>query len=300
MHGEFLAGLISSDKNFYRPRKYEPEKNNKYAYTDPLEGININIKQVLNRFNYPDFYINQNGRYGVNALYSKLVSDIDREKIDLMFDQKHLCLATHIFNRDPSIFNLPRLVSTRLICDREYMFLVYLLGVVKSWLLKREIENTTMDFLDAISKTDPLVKKHAEIIKEQKTYSWIERLALTRQSEYRHNFYLKKFLHHYYYDVYLKECVNLYENKNKFLGWNYLDVRNLMENPNNNLSLLKETFDLHDCLDANAIENYHLKNINLIKEIFGMDYQTLLKHPNRFDILQEYIISIIGKNFFIL
>jgi hypothetical protein len=73
-----------------------------------------------------------------------------------------------------------------------------------------------------------------------------------------------------------------------------------MENPNNNLSLLKETFDLHDCLDANAIENYHLKNINLIKEIFGMDYQTLLKHPNRFDILQEYIISIIGKNFFIL
>jgi hypothetical protein len=269
MHGEFFGNLINNNENFY-PSKSLSLKNNKYLCLDVLQQNNICIKLSLNNFNY---------RTELSNL--KLINDDQRLYIDLNYSEKHICALTHIWHEDLQIFNLPRLVPIRLYCNENYIFFTFIMAIIKSWILPTMINESELEFF--LSKKDNQNNYYIKTILNRKKYYWVERLALSKNQ-----FNLNLLLNYYYNNIYYRS--NLLAKNKAFSNWNYFNIGNLMTNPEQNLKNLKDMFNLNT-VDLNTIINYHSANLNIIEKNFNLKYEKLLKSPNRFNIIEEFILS---------
>lgn len=279
LHGEFLAKLISQDQNYYAVESRSVE-NNKHQYFDPLYLNNIFIKLSLNHFNYPN-------RYRKNY---KLVTDEQRQSIDLNYSEKNLCVLTHIWQSDLQIFNLPRLKPIRLYCDNDYLLFAFYMAIIKAWILPFPVKDQDLEFL--ISKVDILTKPYVEKILERRSYFWIERLAISKKQ-----FDLNVLIKFYFNNIYKQSNTDA-QNK-KHSGWEYLDVGSLMKDPETHQSIFRDSLNLSTNMPVEKISDYHRTNLSLIENKFNLTYSRLKYLENQFDIIKDYILENTDKDFWL-
>jgi hypothetical protein len=155
------------------------------------------------------------------------------------------------------------------------------MAIIKSWILPTMINESELEFF--LSKKDNQNNYYIKTILNRKKYYWVERLALSKNQ-----FNLNLLLNYYYNNIYYRS--NLLAKNKAFSNWNYFNIGNLMTNPEQNLKNLKDMFNLNT-VDLNTIINYHSANLNIIEKNFNLKYEKLLKSPNRFNIIEEFILS---------
>lgn len=243
MHGEFLAGLITANDNFYRKGMSQTVETNRYHYSDPLLSLCINIKPVNNKENYPKL-----------SESNYIISETEKQRIDQSFNEKNLLVLTHAFGSS-DMFNLPRRKLIRLYSSDEYAKRCLILAIVKSWVVKYPTTRTELlDFLSSKKIPNHYVKK----IFDRGYFYWFERIALTKSA-----LNLDRFVADHFH-IYRESNRNVKSAEN----WLYLDVEKLIKDPFNTANLWKNIFNITD-LDCAAIEEYNIRNIELIDSTFG-------------------------------
>jgi hypothetical protein len=276
MHGEFLGSILSNDENFYSADSISLE-NNKYSYIDCLQKNGIHIKLSFNNFNYQDNNV-------------KLLSDYQKSIIENRYSTKNLCVLTHIWEQNLTMFNLPNLNPVRLYCKGDYIFFTFLMAIIKSWILPFSLSEEDKNFF--LSKRNEINKNYIELILNRNEYYWVERLALSKNL-----FNLESLIDHYYYKIYSHS--NALAVNKTFQNWNYFDIENFIIDPKNNSSNFKTTFNLINDVDLDLVNNYHLTNLKVIEKNLNLNYVQILNSSNKFNLLKEFILTKLeNSNFF--
>lgn len=253
MHGEFLASLISNDENFYGGNVSDNKKTNRYHYEDVTYKHGLSrFKTVFNELNYPGTPVS-------------VVSNETKDLIATEFNEKNLILLTHIY-KDPSIFGIENQIPVRLYCGEEYIKLVILLALIKSWTSEWKIEPYEINYFFGNTNLNNFQLKFKDKIEQNKKCYGFERLLLSKK------------IFSYDFRLFFFRYLAIYKEANRIAmnqldpQWKYINVENLIYKTDKVMHEWKKLFNLKQDLPADEILKYHEKNLSLINDIFGKKY----------------------------
>ena len=252
MFGEFICTQLSKDQNFY---SVEPEvtDSNRYLYGNPFLKYGLNLK-----------------------LFDSEKTNIDTASLDNDFSEKNLCFPSHIFQKDMSYLNIPRVKFVRIYSsDRDILLLGYIMGWIKSLVSTNNLSEWTQEFERYIDNKESV--EYYNLIKQRGYFYWFEKLSM------KHKVYnIKEFIDYWW------DCYKKYNDK-RWDQWEYIDVGKLFLDYKNSKDYWKEFFDLDSYLDNNDLQGYYFKNLEIFKEEFNMSFEDFKIKNNWNELLYNWV-----------
>jgi hypothetical protein len=248
--GEFLTLQISKDENYYPLTVEHITDENRWILVSPLEKYKINLKTPWLR--------------GNTGSVSNEISD----RIDQEMSEKHLLIPTHIYESENRT-NLRRLHRIRL-QSRDWNLFFFTLLWIKNYTKPIPLINNIIDddllFSLKVSKNKELANVMLARIKARGLYYGFERPATRHGMINLNDIIGKEFL-----DQLKVNCMTV-------PGWTPLTVDYLLLNPKDHVEEWRSAFDMKQCMDINAIEEYHATNVKLFEDNLNMTYREYQKN----------------------
>jgi hypothetical protein len=247
--GEFLSLQISKDENYYPLTVEHITEENRWILVSPLEKYKVNLKTPWLRGN------------------TGSVTDEISNKIEDEFSKKHLLIPTHKYEISDTT-NLKRLHKIRF-HSREWNLFFFTLLWIKNYTKSIPLnDNTIEDLLFSLTVSKNVNNSNImfDRIKARGIYYGFERPAMRHGAITLNDIINKEFL-----DQLKVNCINLPD-------WKHLTVEHLLLNPKDHVKEWQDAFDMKQCMDINAIEEYHATNVKLFEDNFNMTYREYQKN----------------------
>lgn len=249
--GEFIATIISEDKNFHPCQKrYVSEKNKYIIWNKNLDDLGIELYRPYK------------------------ITDDQRFLIEQLLESKHIVIKTH-YKQSFANLNLPNPKPIRLVYSQDFSKFFELLIWIKVHFSTSTFEPKLERFLAPDLKPihTPIMDR---IASRGYAYQWeIDQIRTGETDTTKFN---------------LKVTMNRIARAPELpyiSEYQLLDVGELYINPADNVGRWQEVFDLADPLPVNLIEDYHRANLKVIEQEFGAPYETVANDIDRF--LNDYI-----------
>lgn len=253
LHGEFFCGLIASDPSYYPPGKQFENTHNTYSY-------NSVVNDTVNFFG-PGW---------------PTITDEVNDYLDKDFSDKHLLFRSHSYE-DPLNINLRRLKKIKFYTP-DWLFPLTM-KIIKMSRLKIDIGGNAniIRFIKGLS-----TRLNARCISEYDfSDSGFLEIEMASSGVSDPLVFTRTMIEHYQHEATISSG-----------SWTYINVRDMLLDPNSAMSEWKQTFDLQNDLDSEKISEYHSMNCKLIETEIGISYDEL-RNGDYESILSEYISSLL-------
>ena len=247
--GEFLSLQISKDENYYPLTVEHITEENRWILVSPLEKYKVNLKTPWLKGN------------------AGAVSDEISDSIELEFSEKNLLIPTHKYELENTT-NLKRLHRVRL-QSREWNLFFFTLLWIKNYTKPIPLDKNTIQdlfFALTVSKNNSNSNIMFNRIQSRGMYYGFERPAMRHGLVELNDIINKEFL-----DQLKVNCMTI-------PGWTPLTVDYLLLNPKDHVEEWRSAFDMKQCMDIGAIEEYHATNVKLFEDNLNMPYREYQKN----------------------
>lgn len=271
MFGEFFTDLLqSSDPKFYSCNNNFIDNRNKYSVPNYLDPINLAIKNMPFR---KEWSITENDIKILNEVYG----------------DRWICLHTHWLNKLEKT-NIPNCIGIRLYCDFiPDINLSYCMWWLKSALYANNLwSEKRKEIEEAIKFGHKFKKEVEELLIPGNFHNW-------KFIAYNSNVLLKNDkldLRHFirYKHAMISEWP--IPPSSKLSGWIPLNIGQLIHRYDKYDKKIERELSLENPLDINKINSYREKNLILLKNTLGLDYEDLFS-IRWLDILIDYCQSVL-------
>jgi hypothetical protein len=254
MFGEFFTDLLqSSDSKFYFCNENSVNDVNKYTVPNYLSPINLDIKNLPYRKEWP-------------------ITDDDIKILNDIYGDKWICLHTHWLHRLHRT-NLPSCIGIRLYCDFiPDINLSYCMWWIKTGLQPTNIwPEKKQEIEELINSNHKFKKEFEEMLASGIYHGW-------KFAAYCNNFLKNDKLDVQYFVRYKHAMISEWPvpPSSKLSGWIPLDIGQLIHRYNKYDKRIEKELSLENPLDVNKINSYGEKNLTVLKNTLGLEYEDLL------------------------
>ena len=270
MFGEFFTDLLqSSDTKFHSCNNNFVSDVNRYYVPNYLSPINLDIK---------------------NLPYLKewSITENDIKILNEMYGDKWICLHTHWFNKLEKT-NIPSCIGIRLYCDFiPDVNLSYCMWWIKSGLQSNSLwPEKEEEIKELILSNHKFKKELEELLIPGNFYIW-------KYMAYRTNFLKNERLDLRHFIRYKHAMIAEWPvpTSTKLSGWIPLDIGQLIHRYDKYDKRIEKELSLENPLDINKINSYREKNLIVLKNTLGLNYEDLFS-IRWLDTLIDYCQSVL-------
>jgi hypothetical protein len=252
--GDAFNSIISQYYNFYRASSF-PARNNNIVYENPTNDLGILIKQM-------PLVFAENNTFGIEPYRSVFsLSDQEKDYVNFVIDQnfkRKMCLGTHWYNPDFSKFPLYDSVPLKLLSTGRYIPVFFCLLFLKNW----DHEGHKPTDHEAMIRASMTKEQADEFLKMPRYRGW-ERTVYMFGVDIP-SFKIKDAMKPLFEEYKRRFTVTEFSDQ-----WNYIDIGDFWFGDRKDISVVEKVFDIK--LDIGPVENWKNKNLQMIKEKFGLE-----------------------------